>query len=171
MADKVVTMVAEELSQETGRQFAACTTDGIEYSGGKFGGSANFQSFLEEKTREGVSLGLSEARANQLAHRYGTNIDVVYDILRRYDDDADAASLSPEVYATLVYGLEYEAVVTPSDFFVRRTGSLYFDIDFVRRWKEPVLSFMSVWYGWSEAEAARYRDELDERIEEATVAV
>ncbi len=171
MADKVVTMVAAELSQETGRPFAACTTEGIEYSGGKFGGSANFQPFLQEKTREGVSLGLSEARANQLAHRYGTNIDIVYDILRRHEDDADAASLSPEVYAALVYGLEYEAVVTPSDFFVRRTGSLYFDIDFVRRWKEPVLSFMSVWYGWSEAEAARYRDELNERIEEATVAV
>jgi glycerol-3-phosphate dehydrogenase len=171
MADKVVTMVAAELSRETNRVFPGCTTDQIEYSGGKFGGSNNLEPFVATKTAEGMACGLTESEAQKIVRRYGTNTDIVFDILRSRGDEAQDYQLSSEVFAALLYGINHEAMVTPSDFFVRRTASLYFDIEWVKRWKEPVIQAMSDWLGWTEEERMKHCDDLESRMEEAMVAV
>ncbi len=168
MADKVVTMVATELGAETGTSYPPCLTERIEYSGGKFGGSKNMISFLASKTQDGVDLGLTEFEADRLAHRYGTNIDIVYDLIRNGREEAGVYGLSLEAYGALRYGIDFEAVVTPADFFIRRTGALYFDIDFVRRWKDAVVQYMSQQFNWSDVAVQAYEEELRERIEEAT---
>lgn len=168
MADKVVTMVVDELRAELGTSYPACATDHVEYSGGKFGGSHNMESYLADKTRVGVELGLTKFEAERLAHRYGTNVDIVYDLVRNGREEAETNGLSLEVYGALRYGVDFEAVVTPSDFFIRRTGALYFDIDWVRRWKSAVIEYMARYFGWSDAAAQAYTDELHDRIEEAT---
>lgn len=168
MADKVVTMVANELGSETGTSYPPCSTERIEYSGGKFGGSKNMTSFLATKTREGVDLGLTEFEADRLAHRYGTNIDIVYDLIRNGREEAQMNGLSLETYGALRYGIDFEAVVTPSDFFVRRTGALYFDIHWVRRWQDAVIQYMSRQFDGSDAAISAYEEELRERMEEAT---
>ncbi|WAH44636.1 glycerol-3-phosphate dehydrogenase/oxidase [Alicyclobacillus fastidiosus] len=171
MADKVVTMVAAELSEETGRTFGACTTEHLEYSGGKFGGAKHLASFLEEKTQEGIQLGLAPGEASRLARRYGTNVQTVYDIIRSRGEEARERGLSREVFAALVYGLEYEAVASPSDFFIRRTGSLYFDIHWLSRWQDPVIDAMSTWLQWTPEARTSFQAELEARVTDATQAV
>nr|WP_326492659.1 FAD-dependent oxidoreductase [Alicyclobacillus dauci] len=171
MADKVVSMVTEELARETNRQFPGCTTEHIAYSGGKFGGSEHLQPFLAEQTQSGVSLGLTKDEARKLAYRYGTNVHQVFDIIRTRRDELEASGLSPEVFGALTYGLEHEMVATPSDFFIRRTGSLYFDIAWVHTWKDAVVRYMAEQLHWSEEQRSRYEQDLAERIKEATEAV
>ena len=168
MAEKVVDMVAGQLAAEEGRRFGPCTTDKIPYSGGDFGGSDKMPAFVEERVQRGVKLGLTEADARRLARRYGTNVDLVYNLLASGRDRAEAHGLRPDVYAELEYGLRHEMVVTPSDFFIRRTGALYFDIDWVRANQDAVIRYMAAACGWSEEEAERHARELEARVREAT---
>lgn len=168
MADKVVSLVASELAEEQDRQFGPCITERLEYSGGQFNGSKNLEPYVIEKVREGLNLGLTEDEALRLVRRYGTNVDVVYDILGSRCEEAPKAGLSLEVFGALVYGIDYEMVTTPADFFIRRTGSLYFRMDWLKQWKEPVLAYLAQTFNWSPELAAAYRKDLDERVQEAT---
>jgi glycerol-3-phosphate dehydrogenase len=73
------------------------------------------------------------------------------------------------VEAELTYSIDHEMTVKPVDFFIRRTGALYFDIDWVNRWKAPVIGWMKERLEWSDETAAGYAQELEERLHEATV--
>lgn len=171
MADKVVTFVADLLGKENQQQYPACQTDKIELSGGKFGGSANMPNFVAKKIAEGVTLGLREQEVSKLAHRYGTNIDRLYEIIRAMGEQAKASGLALEVFAALVYGINHEMVITPSDFFIRRTSAMFFDVKWVQTWKEPVLNYMTSYFKWDDARMTAYKEELNQYIREATQVV
>jgi glycerol-3-phosphate dehydrogenase len=167
MADKVVSLVTSELAQEEGRQFGPCVTATLTYSGGGFNGSENFQPYIAGKIQEGMKLGLTNEAASQLAHRYGTNIDGLYEIIRSRQVEAADFGLPLEVFSALIYGIESEMVATPADFFIRRTGSLYFNIHWLRQWKELVIAFMAKELGWTPDLTEYYRTDLENRIIEA----
>ncbi len=171
MADKVVSLIADELGSETHRQFPPCSTDQIALSGGKFGGSEHMPSYLLDKIALGVGLGLTEQQATQLVHRYGTNIDLVYDEIRNEDNVVERFGLPMDVFGSLMYGIQHEMVVTPSDYLVRRTAAMFFDINWVQKWKEPVIRFMTQILKWSQEEEQRNRAELERNIAEATEVI
>lgn len=173
MADKVVSLVASQLGPELGVHYPGCTTDKIRLSGGKFGGSENMPAYLAERVSEGVSLGLAKDEASRLAQRYGTNVGTVYGILREHPAAAVDAEqdLSLEVFASLVYGLEHEMVATPADFFIRRTGAMFFNIAWVRQWQEPVVNYMSRYFGWSAQETQKHLHDLQQHLTVATEVV
>jgi glycerol-3-phosphate dehydrogenase len=51
--------------------------------------------------------------------------------------------------------------LNPMDFFIRRTGRLYFNIDSVRKYMEPVLEEFQTAYGYSSEEMAAFRAEME----------
>lgn len=171
MADKVTSLVATQLADELGVQYPDCSTDKIALSGGKFGDSTEMPAYVVQRVEEGVALGLSHAEALRLAQRYGTNIATVYRILKERGPEAPQYGLSLEVFASLVYGLEREMVATPSDFFIRRTGAMFFNVAWVRQWQKPVVNFMSHYYRWSEEATQKHSLELQEQIAVATEVV
>ncbi len=168
MADKVVSHVAALLERDGHAAFPPCQTERMELSGGKFNGSANLAPLIDEQTRAGVALGLTQDAAATLASRYGTNVGEVYAILRDERDAVAASGLAPDVYAALHYGMRREMLATPADFFIRRTAAMFFDVAWVRMWKDPVLRHMAVTLDWSEEQTRAYRDELEARLVEAT---
>lgn len=171
MAERVVDLVASELTAEQGSKFKPCHTDRIVLSGGDVGGSSGLPAFIEKKVAEGVRLGLSEEEAFRLANRYGSNIDRVYDLIAQGSQEAKQYGLAPEVYGSLVYGLEQEMVVTPADYFIRRTGSLLFQIDWVREWKQAVTLFMKEKLDWDESTMDHHVAQLEMEIKYATEAI
>lgn len=171
MAEKVVTYVAELLEQDHASHYRSCQTEHIELSGGKFGGSAHFSSFIQEKTTEGIALGLTEDEANKLAHRYGTNVEELFEIIRNKGEQARSSELSLEVFASLDYGIHQEMVITPSDFFIRRTSAMFFDIHWVQKWKDLVVRYMANYFHWDEAHTNALKEELYRYIKEATMAM
>jgi glycerol-3-phosphate dehydrogenase len=116
-----------------------------------------------------MKLGLSETEALELARRYGSNTDAVYELAKLHKDEADQAGLPVSVLAPLLYAIEQEMAATPADFFIRRTGALFFRIDWVRKWKEPVISFMAQRLGWTQEETLRYADDLEKHLHDAVV--
>ncbi len=171
MADKAVSLVAQALTREEEKAFPECMTDHISLSGGKFNGSEHMPSLMNNMVEKGMSLGLQEWEARKLVRRYGTNVDKLYEIFDTYRDEMLQYQLSNEVFAALVYGIQHEMVMTPSDFFIRRTGAMFFDIQWVRQWKDPVIAYMSKVFGWSDIEKEHYRGELEQHVREATEVV
>ncbi|MED0757481.1 glycerol-3-phosphate dehydrogenase/oxidase [Aneurinibacillus thermoaerophilus] len=169
MAERIVDLVASQLKEEGYGSYPGCTTDKIRLSGGDVGGSDNFGAFVRQKTGEGVQVGLSTKEADKLTRRYGSNIDCIYEIIRERQAEAEASGLPKDVFGSLVYAIEAEMATTPEDYFVRRTGALYFDIRWVERWKEPVIAYMARKLGWTEEETARHRARLEQLMHDAVV--
>lgn len=81
----------------------------------------------------------------------------------------EVIGLPLEVSVPLRYAMEHEMAVTLEDFFVRRTGALLFDIDWVKKWKGPTAAYMASYLGWSVEEQARYLEQLEKQLHNAVV--
>lgn len=71
------------------------------------------------------------------------------------------------MYTELVYAIRYEMVYKPTDFLVRRTGKLYFNISDVLKYKNDVVKVMAQLLGYTDAQKEAYMQELDKAIDEA----
>ena len=88
-----------------------------------------------------LELSSSEAYAHHLLDNYGLNAYKILDylknlIIERKDLSRDAAF----VLAELFYTIDYEYVRTAQDFWERRSGYLYFDIDRVQEYEDLVAA-------------------------------
>lgn len=170
IAQRVTDIVAKEIRQETKRRFRSCFTKYICVSGGEVGGADRFAAFMKNKVELGKKLGLPEWEAEELVRRYGSNVDAVFEWVKKHPE-LDEWGIPPNLYASLMYGLEQEMVVTPADFFMRRIGALYFEIDMVKRWKEPVTALMSKCLGWNQEQMQKAKKLLDREIQIATEVI
>ena len=105
-----------------------------------------------------------------MAERYGSNARELF-VYAKEASQKNQPSLPPTLYAMLKYAVEQEMAVRPVDFFIRRTGALYFQIDWVKKWKDPVLEWMKQEFGWNGTETDRYREELEKAIAGAVPGV
>ncbi|MBH0230926.1 glycerol-3-phosphate dehydrogenase/oxidase [Halobacillus yeomjeoni] len=171
MAETAVGIVRDQLMEEYGIRYSDSETKHMPISGGEVNGSKGFERFKTERINIGQSLGLSEKQADRLVRLYGANVDKVYGIYKNRKQDAEKENIDPVVFAQLVYGLENELTFKPVDFFVRRTGALFFDIQWVHDHKESVIEFMAKELGYSDEQKKQYTDELNLLLEEADTPV
>ncbi|MFD2045025.1 glycerol-3-phosphate dehydrogenase/oxidase [Ornithinibacillus salinisoli] len=171
MAEQAVNTVVKQLKEENGILYSTSDTEKLPISGGEVGGSSGFETFKKAKVKEAISLGLSEERGLSLVSRYGSNVEKVFEIFVERRMEAESEKLDPVIFAELCYGLEYELVYKPVDFFVRRTGALFFAIDWVHEYKSPVIDYMAKSLGWTDEQKTNYTVELDQLLKEAVTPV
>ena len=163
MAEMVVDRV---VSQFTSAAFVKSKTKHLPLSGGDIGGSGRFATFVEMKADEGVMYGLTKDEAKQLASFYGSNVDYLFDYANILKNNT--YGLPASLAARVAYAVQHELGCTPSDFFIRRTGALYFNIKQVITYKEQVCQMMKSLLGYSEDQMESYRIDLEQQIEAAT---
>ncbi|WP_059104549.1 glycerol-3-phosphate dehydrogenase/oxidase [Shouchella shacheensis] len=161
MADSVVSLVAIELQEETGKDYKGCQTKELVLSGGDVGGSKALESFNAAHIQAGTILGLDEKTSQELVERYGSNVTQVFAYLE--DEQAKTYGLSKDVWACLRYALTHEMALTPVDFFLRRTAYLLFDIDKATTYKQEVVEAMAKELKWSEETKAAHVAELNDQ--------
>lgn len=166
MAEMVMDLVGEQIKKEYNILFDSCQTIHAPISGGHVGGSENYDNFVQEKTRLGVHLGLTEEESYFLASHYGSNVEKVYQYLTE-----EIEGLPKVIAARLLYAIHEEMTVTPIDFFMRRTGAALFDIDWVYKWKEKIIDAMANECGWTEAKKQQYTEELEQFIHYCTTPI
>ncbi len=142
-----------------------CMTKELSLSGARGLNSFNFADYVANKAKVGEALGIPYNEAKLLVEKYGTNVDEVFQYAESVLDNN--ISLPISIYAQLLYAIYNEMAMTPSDFFIRRTGYLYFHIDLVERYKSIVVDIMSNIIGYSESEKVFYQMQLDQFIEDA----
>lgn len=167
MGESIINLIAEQLKKEEGTSYPKSSTKRLPMSGGEVGGSKGFETFMADRLHQAGSMGLTSDAMRMLVNRYGANVDKVLSFYTTGLEEAARAELDPLVYAMLRYSVEYEAAYKPIDFFIRRTGALYFDIHWVHAHKEAVIAYMERVLGWTGEQTADYRAELDGLLYEA----
>lgn len=159
MAERIVDIVGKDLGNTQ-----PCTTARIKLSGGDVGGSDQFEHYVRNMVAEGEKLGLSKEDASRLVHLYGSNVTKVYEIMRNHKKDADLHRLPITVFAQIKYGIEEEMVSTPIDFFNRRTGALFFNMKWVKQWKNEIVAYMKKELKWTDEQVVKYVSYLESEI-------
>src|SRR5699024_12393770 len=95
------------------------------------------------------------------------NVDQIFQIYTDQKETAEKEKIDPIVFAELVYALEYELTYTPADFFMRRTGAVFFDINWLYTHKESVITYMVKQLKWSKDQTASYHKELEQLLKKA----
>ena len=161
MAETVVDLLAEQFNVEEGIKYPDCQTKVLPISGGNVGGAENFELYVGEWSSKGVKVGLTPEEAKQLTRIYGSNVEIVFNLLAQNQEDVTKYGLPSSLFAKLIYGIEEEMAVTPIDFFYRRTGALLFNIDSVKKWKNQVTAYMGMRFNWTEQEMEKHYLELE----------
>lgn len=107
------------------------------------------------------TFGFTKIDANYLVHNYGKQTDV---ILKKFEVIKE---INPEIRlakAELWFCINYEMVQTAMDFFIRRTGRLYFDIESVKILKESILEEFSTVFNWNIQISELHKKELNNAI-------
>lgn len=159
MAQKVVDVLVKDLEQLSAKRYQRCVTKHLPLSGGDLNGARFFEQYVETWINRGIAYGYSEEESEQLVRMYGTNVEVVLPYMAQTTE-----RLPKALYASLLYSIEHEMTVTPTDFFVRRTGMIYFDLPAVERYKDEVLQVMTEQLNYRDEEQVAHRLTLEAAI-------
>ncbi|MCO5724443.1 glycerol-3-phosphate dehydrogenase/oxidase [Robiginitalea marina] len=136
MAERVVNRVAATMEEEHGRKLKGCQTDKIPLCGSDFKKFKQVEKYLEEVTERLVSEGFTPYDAWYLVTTYGRQTGQILEGFANFTDkDAQWRLMRAELH----FGIAHEMVQNPIDFFIRRTGRLYFDIGSVRKYLDRVV--------------------------------
>lgn len=171
MAETVVNRVTELLNTDGGKLSVPCATKRMSISGGEVGGSGKFEAYVQQSIEKGLSSGLTEKEAARIARRYGSNASKLFQLASTLSIFAQKHGLPVALAAELHYSIEEEGVLKPEDYWVRRTGNLYFDMASVHQWKAGVISAMSELLEWSDEVRLRYEKELTQLMVAAVIPV
>ncbi|MGG1518180.1 glycerol-3-phosphate dehydrogenase/oxidase [Paenibacillus oryzisoli] len=156
MAEKVVDLVAHNLTNAAGRTFAPCSTDTITVSGGENQGTGSFQDWKQAMLKLGAAQGVDRATMQEWVDTYGTNALRIVELLpaaRRVSPLPDVQC----VYAQLLYSLEEEMTVTAVDFLRLHTGWSYFRLEKAEKYAETVLQLVADRLLYSESQMQEQR--------------
>ena len=165
MALEIVDLLAKRLKEEYKLKFKPCATKELKISGGDVGGSANFENFIEQKVEEAKAYQIDEQTARHFASKYGSNAEDLFKIAQTAKNQDSVLPL--DIYTELIYSIQNEMVFKPTDFLIRRTGKLYFNIKDVLNYKEKVINVMTELLGYNEVQKDLYTKELEKAIDEA----
>ncbi|MBM5717395.1 glycerol-3-phosphate dehydrogenase/oxidase [Listeria innocua] len=167
MAEKLLDDVSKTLSKETGKKYKPVQTKHLPISGGDIGGSEQLEAFLSKKAKEGNNrFGWTLEEGREIAKRFGSNIDQLFTYAQEHKDQNET-TLPNSLYAELRYSIQHEAVTTPIDFLLRRTGYLLFDMPYLLEWKDAVVDEMAKQFHWSDDVKQTYIEELNIQINDA----
>ena len=169
MAEEAVDTVVKQFKEENDILYSNSDTKHLPISGGEVGGSSGFKHFKQRKAEEGKALGIDGETTVMLIQTYGANVDTIFKLFQEKQTEAEENGVDPIVFAELVYAIEYEAAYKPVDFFIRRTGALFFKIDWLKEHKESVLTYMAKTLQWNKEQGDSYRAELEQLIREAEI--
>jgi glycerol-3-phosphate dehydrogenase len=159
MAERVVTLVIKNYFEK--KNLKPCFTDKIRLTGS----FANYEEV--KKYRQAIRNrvnGLNERLARYLVENYGKQTDIILAQAEKVKGDQELALLNSE----LQFGIEHEMVSSLSDFFVRRTGLLYFDIQRVRKYFQSAALHLQERLGWSEQRKIDEIKKLEKLIQSVT---
>jgi glycerol-3-phosphate dehydrogenase len=167
MAGRVVDLVSRRRQADGLPALPASPTRTLAISGGDVGGSAGYEAYVRREAAAGTAAGLAADEADRIARRYGSNAPRLFALAGESHDFANRHGLPLALAAELRYAVLAEMAASPADFWIRRTGRLYFDRPGVLRWKSAVSAAMAELLRWSAEQREMYDRELDRLLAEA----
>ncbi|SDL65190.1 glycerol-3-phosphate dehydrogenase/oxidase [Kriegella aquimaris] len=164
MAERVVDRITKKLEEEYETKSKESDTENIPLCGNVgFKKFKHVKKYIAEIYDRIKADGFSEYDAWFLVTNYGKQTDTILETYSKLKDKDNYVRL---IKAELHFGIDYEMVQNPMDFFVRRTGRLYFDIDSITTFMEPVLKEFQSVFKVDETQIDAWRDTLLALIKE-----
>lgn len=162
MAERVVNRIAKNMNEDHEIEIGGSITEEIPLCGSDFKKFKQVKKYINEVYARIKEEGLSRYNAWFLVTNYGIQTE---EILEYYSKQKGGNNEIRLALAELCFSIDYEMVHNPMDFFIRRTGRLYFDIDSVRRLMDPVLEVFKNKYTVDDSQLANWKEELNLLIE------
>ena len=133
-------------------------------SGGYLNGIMNFEEFEKIQVHHAVNQGWDLEAAKYLIKKYGGNFEKILKYRNEYEHLRKNIDIPEHVFYSLVYGILDEMVITPMDFFARRTNWLYFQPELVKEYNERACYVLQYFHNWSDEEVKRYCKQTEEML-------
>jgi glycerol-3-phosphate dehydrogenase len=158
MADKIVNLIQKQVNPASS---AKCSTANYRLSGGSFSSEQEIATYVEKLQKES---GLDLKTIKKWVFRYGSNTpEIVALCLNTFKDKPNAA-----LKAEIRYCINEEMVLSATDFAIRRSGMLFFDMTELQKQKDTILLFMAEELSWNSDKKGEEERLLDEAIQNAT---
>jgi glycerol-3-phosphate dehydrogenase len=164
MAERVVDEVAKKLRKQLDQELKKCFTQEIIITGGGFENAEDVGIYVQKVWEDIKKFGFSIQDAAYLVHNYGQQTDIILELFSEMPIRDELAL----VRAELQFCWQYEMVHKPLDFFSRRSGRLYFDIESVRRFGPKLLAEFHSYFGWDDATLKKEQMALENAVKEAS---
>ncbi len=147
MAERIIDLLGKRMKEDNGKKIPDCKTDKIMLAGSGFKDGqdvTNYESYIRGRVTE---MGLDPYYAEYLVGNYGKQVEEIFQIYKsRKEPDPEIRLALSE----LEFTVQEEAVHSIMDFFERRTGRLYFNINTIPKLIEPIFDYLSKNFGWSD---------------------
>ena len=161
MAERIVDLVAKKYKRRFEKEFEDIKTKDIILSGGTFKNFNEVKSYTDAIYNRINEVDFSQKDAEYLVYNYGKQTD---EILKKFDDLTDENQIKKMIKAEVLFCIENEMTCTPTDFFMRRTGRLFFDKPSVELHKDYVLQLFENQFSWDKKTANYHQNELNEKL-------
>lgn len=159
MAEEVVDLVMDGLALN----LAKCATKSIKLFGGNFETENDASLCLEGFIEIGLKLGLDQNTTTKLFHKFGTEIKSVF----LYFSDIKVKYTFPLLAAELIYCIQHEQCYSLGDFYIRRSGYLYFERGLISPASVMESSdILKEYLNLSDEELLRQQEELKTELEQ-----
>ncbi|WP_328591337.1 glycerol-3-phosphate dehydrogenase/oxidase [Brevibacillus migulae] len=165
MAEKVVDLVAAQLSQNNGKRYPECATDKVIISGGERLGHAAYGDCKKQLLQQGIALGVEAQAAQEWIDTYGTNTQKIYDRLKAKPASGQMYGEEQLLQAQLHYSVVEEMTARAVDFLRLRTGWTYFHPAKAAAKAEAVIRLMGQLLDWDDTTKAQQRAEVDDLLD------
>lgn len=123
-------------------------------------------SYLKHLEKELKSLNINDTyHAWYLCTTYGTQSDIIID---KSKDFNNTNALERLIRAELWFCIHYEMANNLTDFFVRRTGRLYFNIHSIKKYLDIVLTDITQYLDWDTSKIKAEKEKSELLIKDAT---
>ncbi|MCE7994650.1 MAG: glycerol-3-phosphate dehydrogenase/oxidase [Roseivirga sp.] len=166
MSEKILDRLFKRLHETEGREKVKCKTEQIDLDGGAFKNAKAVKKYRKELKHRLKGMGLTSYDAFYLVSNYGRAADQIVEGMNAFDNLDLSIRL---IRSELKYCIENELVYRLQDFFIRRTGRLYFDIHSIKHTFSAILDDFTTYFQWSEERVAEEKKAMDYEIEKVSV--
>ncbi|MEE9362342.1 MAG: glycerol-3-phosphate dehydrogenase/oxidase [Cellulophaga sp.] len=158
MAERAVDAVVAKMAEKDSEDVKECSTENIPLCGNDFKKYKQVKKYIIEVQERIKGDGFLLYDAWYLVTTYGKQTEL---ILKKYSTLKDEDNYLRLAKAELHFCVNYEMIQNPMDFFIRRTGRLYFDIERMRTLLNPILEEFKTIFNLDGETIQSYKVELE----------
>ncbi|MEP1488662.1 MAG: glycerol-3-phosphate dehydrogenase/oxidase [Algibacter sp.] len=166
MAHRAIDAVIKTMDDDKKSALKASKTESILLVNPALKSTTEVNNYQERIDKELNKININDAHhAWYLCTHYGRQADIIIDKSHEFENTDDLERL---IRAELWYCIYYEMTNSLADFFVRRTGRLYFNTPSVKKYQNIILQDIINYLSWDEARITSEKEKLELRIQDAT---
>lgn len=166
MAERVIEAVLKTMKSKHKKNLKKSDTEKISLVSPSLESSNEVKIYQKELEIKFLELGISNTyHAWYLCTTYGKQADVIIEKSKTFENKE---ALERLIRAELWYCMHHEMTNSLTDFFVRRTGRLYFDIPSVKKYMKIISDDCANYLNWDTKRMASEKEKMELLLQDAT---